>query len=234
MIAYKKDGAKFNSLRVSPVDFERQIKYLKDNNFTSFTMSELVKLKKVPRRSVVITFDDGYEDNFIKAFPILRKYGFKATIYLIINRENNNWSIHRRAKNLTNELVDEPKLQNEQIKQMLESGLIEIGAHTLNHLNFQKLTLGKTREEIEESKKAIEEEFKIECKTFAYPFGIYKDNDHKIVKELGFTSAVTTNAGISDITEDNPFMLKRLTIRGKDNFLAFILKMKNGKRGLFK
>lgn len=234
MISNKKRGAKFNSLRVSPKSFERQIRYLKNSGFQSFTMSELMELNEIPKKSVVITFDDGYEDNYTNAYPILKKYGFKATIYLVINRENNNWSIQRKAKNSTNELVDEPKLQDSQILEMLKSGLIEVGSHTMNHLNFQKLTVDKTKMEIEESKKSIESKFNVKCKTFAYPFGIYKENDYKIVKELGFTSAVTTRVGIDDLKVTNRFLISRITVSGKDNFLAFRIKIKRAIRGVFK
>ena len=83
-----KNKSKFNRLRVKPSEFEKQLIWLKNNGFTSFTLSELVNLEVIPKKAVVLTFDDGYEDNFTKAFPLLKKYNFKATIYIVLNRFN--------------------------------------------------------------------------------------------------------------------------------------------------
>ena len=86
-------NAKFNKLRVSPKMFEWQIRYLKKNGFTFLTMKELIEKKdNLPKKTVVITFDDGYEDNYLNAFPILKKYNAKATIYLVVDRHNREWS----------------------------------------------------------------------------------------------------------------------------------------------
>ena len=89
MISNHKRNAKFNGLRVTPLNFEKQMQYLIDNNWTFFTMSELVEKKAtLPSKSIAITFDDGYEDNFTNAFPILKKYNAKATIYIVVNRHD--------------------------------------------------------------------------------------------------------------------------------------------------
>lgn len=235
MVSPHKKGAKFNKLRVTPENFERQIEYLSENGWHSFTMSELIEQKEsLPPKSIAITFDDGYEDNYTIAFKILQKYNFKATIYLVVDRFDNDWSVHRKSTNVSGELKNEPKLRDEQIREMLESGLIEIGAHSMTHQNFRKLTLGKTLVEIEKSQDEIEATFNIECKSFAYPFGFYKDNDWKLVKKSRFSSAVTTDKGIDNLKEANPYLLKRITISGSDNFFAFLLKLKSGKRGVKK
>ncbi len=235
MISSHKDGAKFNKLRVTPENFEEQIKYLSEQGWHSFTVTELIEQgDNLPKKSIAITLDDGYEDNFTTALPILKKYNFKATLYLVVDRFNNDWSIHRKRSNLTGELKREVKISNRQVKEMLQSKLIEIGAHSMTHKNFHKLTLDKTKEEIEKSKIEIEKKFDTECKSFAYPFGFYKDNDWKLVQKLGFSSAVTTDKGISNFKEANKFLLNRITISGTDNFLAFSLKLKTGKRGLNK
>jgi len=103
----EKDKSKFNRLRVKPEEFEKQLKWLKDNNWTSFTLSELVSLKEIPQKSVVITFDDGYEDNFKNAYPLLKKYGFKATIYIVLNRFNQDWATDKDLNQASNELNSE-------------------------------------------------------------------------------------------------------------------------------
>jgi len=228
-------GGKFKGLRVSPRMFEKQIKYLAENDWHFFTMSELIAQKdRLPKRSVAITFDDGYEDNYIHALPILKKYGAKATVYLVVDRHNREWSSKRKAKNSSGELMREPKLTDDQIKEMIQSELIEIGSHTLTHDNLVQLD-DKTKEsEIRESKEKIEESFMVECESFCYPFGLYNAEDWTSVRDAGYTNATTTENGIDDIRSVNPYLLKRITVSGKDNFLAFVLKLRTGKRGIKK
>ncbi|MBD3790908.1 MAG: polysaccharide deacetylase family protein [Campylobacterales bacterium] len=213
---------KYNSLRVTPDMFEKQIKYLYENGWASFTVTEaLENVDKLPSKSVIITFDDGYRDNFTNAFPILKKYNFKATIYLVNNRDHLG-------------LKSEPRLTDNDVFELINSGLIEIGAHTLSHANLNKLNFDEKKKEICESKQTIEEQFNIKCKSFAYPFGNYNDTDKKIVSQCGFGSAVTTKVGIADLRSCDLFEIPRIAIRGRDNFFAFQLKLKTGKRGMIK
>lgn len=235
MISNHKKNAKFNGLRVEPIEFEKQIKYLVENNWTFFTMSELVEKKdNLPNKSIVITFDDGYEDNFINAFPILKKYNVKATIYIVLDRHDREWSSKRKVKNTSGELRNEPKLLDEQITVLINSGLVEIGSHTMTHDNLPKLNTNQKIEEIKNSKIEIEKKFDIKCNSFCYPFGLYDKEDVKIVQESTYTNATTTTKGIDDLSKSDLFELKRITISGKDNMLAFKIKLKRGLRGLKK
>ena len=235
MIREPVQGAKFNSLRVSPKIFEKQIRYLSENGWRFFTMAELVNSNQnLPEKSVVITFDDGYEDNFTNALPILKKYNAKATIYLVVDRHNREWSSKRKKKNNNNELMREPKLQDEQVAALIQSGLIEIGSHTLTHDNLPTLSEDKKHEEIIGSRNQISEKFNIECESFCYPFGLYDEIDLNMVEQAGYTNATTVEKGINDFSITNPHLLKRITISGKDNFYAFILKLKTGLRGVSK
>lgn len=228
-------GKKFNSLRVSPKNFEMQIKYLHDNGWHSYTMEEVILQKNtLPPKSVVITFDDGYQDNLTNALPILKKYGFKATIYLVNDRHNRDWSGYRKAKNEGAGLKDEPKLSDDEVKALLESDLIEIGAHTLSHANLNALSVEEAKNEICTSKEEIEAEFTTPCSSFAYPFGLYSKRDSDIVLECGYTNAVTTKIGIADLNRCDLFEIPRVTISGKDNFFSFCLKLRTGKRGIKK
>ncbi len=173
-------------------------------------------------KSVIITFDDGYKDNLTNALPILQKYGFKATIFIIINRFNNDWSLYRKTKNvgIVNKIE---KLSDENIKTLLKSGLIEIGAHTIEHKNFSKISKDEKKQEIVKSKEILEQKFNIECKTFSYPFGIYENNDEELVKNAGFIGAVTTEVRRADLQKDSLFLLPRVNV--KNEYLKFIYKM---------
>ena len=88
--------------------------------------------------------------------------------------------------------------------------------------------------EIKDSKTKIEEKFKIRCNSFCYPFGLYDREDIKIVKESGYTNATITKKGIDDLSKTDLFELKRITVSGKDNLIAFKIKLKRGLRGLYK
>jgi len=215
---------RLKGIRVSPKNFERQLSYLAKKGFKSYTLSEMIEQKDaLEQKSVVITFDDGYRDNLTNALPVLEKYNFKATIFVIINRFDNDWSLHRKTKNA--DIVNKiEKLSDEDIKTLLKSGLIEIGAHTLNHKNFSKISQKEKKEEIVKSKEILEQKFNIECKTFSYPFGIYEKGDEKLVKDAGFTGAVTTEVRRADLNKDDLFLLPRINI--KDEYLKFIYKMR--------
>ncbi len=235
MISPHKKDAKFNGLRIDPTLFEKQLQYLKDEGWSFFTMSELVEKKdNIPSKSIAITFDDGYEDNFSNAFPILKKYNIKVTIYLVWDRHNREWSTKRKKKNSSGELMQELKLSDEQIKEMIDSGLVEIGSHTMTHDNLPTLSKEQKLFEISESKKQIEELFQIECKSFCYPFGLYDAEDKKIVQQSGYTNATTTQKGIDSIQSRDLFELKRVTVSGKDTMLAFKIKLKRGIKGLYR
>lgn len=228
-------GKKFNSLRVASENFERQVKYLHDNGWHSYTMSEAAAQKKnLPSKSVVITFDDGYRDNLTNALPVLKKYGLKATIYLVNDRHDRDWSGYRKAKNEGAGLKDEPKLTDDEVRELLDSGLIEIGAHTRTHANLNALNREEAHNEICTSKQEIETKFATVCSSFAYPFGLYSKRDTDLVLECGYSNAVTTEVGIADLNSCDLFEIPRVTISGKDNFFSFWLKLRTGKRGMKK
>ncbi len=235
MIREQVSGAKFNALRVSPAMFEQQLRFLNDNGWHFFTMSELIKQKNnLPYKSVALTFDDGYEDNLVHALPILKKYHAKATIYLVVDRHNREWSSKRKKKNNTGELMKEPKLQDDQVRELIDSGLIEIASHTLTHNNLPVLSPQQKQQEIVESRKQLQRLFNIDCDAFCYPFGLYDETDRELVKQAGYSSATTVEKGIDDLASADPYQLKRITISGKDNLMAFKLKLKTGKRGVKK
>ncbi len=215
---------RLKGIRVSPKNFERQLSYLAKKGFKSYTLGEMIEQKEyLASKSVVITFDDGYRDNLTNALPVLEKYNFKATIFVIINRFDNDWSLHRKTKNA--DIVNKiEKLSDEDIKTLLKSGLIEIGAHTLNHKNFSKISQKEKKKEIVKSKEILEQKFNIKCKTFSYPFGIYEKGDEELVKDAGFTGAVTTEVRRADLNKDDLFLLPRINI--KDEYLKFIYKMR--------
>ena len=230
-ISHHIKGAKFNGLRVTPEMFEQQIAWLDEQGMNFVTMKQLLAYgDEIPPKTVAITFDDGYEDNYTYALKILKKYNACATLYLVIDRHDNDWSIHKKEHHNSGELVKDKKLSDEQVKKLIDSGIIEIAAHTKTHANLSQLNKTEKTTEICGAREKLQQIFNIEITSFAYPFGIYDRDDLELVKNCGFHSAVTTHDGI-DCNLLEPFELKRIKVSGKDNFYAFKLRVRTGKRG---
>ncbi len=231
MISAPRPGARFNGLRVAPDMFERQLQWLVQRGWHSFTVSELLaNAARLPEKSFAITFDDGYADNLLQALPLLEKYHCKATLYLVVDRFERDWSVQRKAHHDEGELMREAKLTDRQVRQLLDSGLVELGSHSVSHANFTRLEPGVVSRELSESRQMLEQCFGVTVTSFAYPFGIYLPEQVELVRQAGYTSAVTTNEGIESAASWNPLELKRVKISGKDNWLAFLLRMRGGRR----
>ena len=172
-------------------------------------MSEMISGDYDSAPRVVLTFDDGFEDNYTEMFPILRDLGAKATIYLCPEMPNIN------------------KLTPEQIQEMQASGLIEFGAHTMTHINLSQATDDLAQYEISESKKQVEMIVGNDCNAFAYPYGRLDDRIAKFVENAGFTSAVVVKKGIEAVKDR--YRIKRISILGKTNILQFHLAITRGR-----
>lgn len=197
-------------LVVSPGAFEQQLQYFKKRDYRFYTVSELIDLPEAERaRAVALTFDDGFEDNYSQMFPLLKHYDAKATIYL------------------APEIEGIERLSQEQIREMLASGLVEFGAHTLHHINLDKADEADAQAEIEGSKAAVEAVTGQPCRAFAYPFGRYNDSNVAQVQATGMDSAVTVKKGIGPLSD--PFRIKRISVLGSTNALQFHLAMTRGR-----
>lgn len=231
MVSDHRPGAKFNKLRVKPQAFDWQIRWLRENGWHFALMSELAAPEKLPPKTVFLTFDDGFADNFYQAHSVLKKYGARATLYLVVDRFDRDWSTAKKAHHNTGELKDEPKLTNEQVAEMVASGCWELGGHTLTHANLARLDEAQKLAEIRGCRQQLESRFGAPVSSFAYPFGIYDSTDVALAETAGFVSAVTTVEGIDEDLRMRRFELSRVKISGKDNRLAFRLRMRTGRRG---
>lgn len=206
-------ATKKTMLAVSPQSFERQMRFLKDRHYNVIPLEEAVRLikdkKSIPYKTVVITFDDGYKDNYTYALPILKKYRLPATAFIIVNE------VGRQQQD---------RLSWDEIKEMQLSGLITIGSHCLGPEPLVKLPSDdKVKNEIFASKVALEEELGREVKTFSYPEGRFNGKIKALVKQAGYTGAVATNPG-KKFPSNDPFALKRLRISSTcDNLFVFFI-----------
>lgn len=236
MVSEHQPKAKFNKLRVPPQQFAAQLAWLQQQGFHFLTLSELRQQWKTGRlkpKSIAITFDDGYQDNFAQALPILQRYHAKATIYVVVDRHHRDWSSDKKAHHNSGELMREPKLTDDEVLELVNSGLIEIGSHTMTHANLSKLSTAEKQQQLSESRAALQQLTGQAIESFAYPFGIYDELDVAAAKQAGYLDAVTTVEGIQPRDPMPDFwQLQRIKISGKDNLLAFKCRIHTGKRGL--
>lgn len=227
MISHQKPKAKYNKLRVDPSEFERQLSWLKSNGWKFVFVSELAD--ELSGKNVAITFDDGYRDNFLVADPILKKFDAKATLYLVADRHNRDWSRSKKEHHTDGELLAEPKLLDDDVVGMLASKRWELGGHTLSHANLLNLDSNQCQTEIRQCRDTFKTIFGTEVMSFAYPFGLFEERHVELVEQAGYSFAVTTEQGISqDLIEDR-LTLKRVKVSGRDGLANFRLRMRTGK-----
>ena len=195
-------------MNVPPERFEQQLLQLQRKHYTPVTLSEL-GLDSTVEQPLVITFDDGFRNNYTHAFPLLKKYGFKATIFLSPN------------------IGGIERLTPDDIREMTESGLIEFGGHTMNHVNLTTVDDATARREIADSIETVASLTASPCRTFAYPFGRYLPKHRDMLQQAGIAMAVTVKKRIRRL--DNPLEIPRLSVHGKANRLQFHLILTRGR-----
>ena len=204
---------------VSPENFEWQMAYLKDHGYDVIPLDDLVMSaragKVLPRKSVVITFDDGYENNYTHAFKILKKYGFPATIFVPSDKVNTKG-----------------RLTWDQMKEMIASG-IDIGSHTQTEAYLPDLPFERQQREIRSSRDTLEQNLGITVDHFAYPIGGFSEDIKAIVKEAGYKSASTTNRGYDRFNKD-VFELNRVRFSDQDDRKDYLWIKLSGYYNLFR
>jgi peptidoglycan/xylan/chitin deacetylase (PgdA/CDA1 family) len=196
-------------LSVSPENFEKQMRYLKDKKFNVISLDELTegikKNKKFARATVVITIDDGYEDNFIYAYPVLKKYNFPAIIFLSTNYIGTsggflNWS---------------------EVKEMSTHG-ISFGGHTKSHIYLPSTNEKDVLwDEIAGCKKVIEDNIGASVDYFCYPLGGFTEGTEVLVKKAGYKGACVTNRGDDILNQQDAYGLNRISVRNNDPYFSF-------------
>jgi peptidoglycan/xylan/chitin deacetylase (PgdA/CDA1 family) len=151
----------------------------------------------------------------------------------VVDRHNRDWSVAKKAHHDSGELAREPKLTDEQVRELLASGLIELGSHTLTHPNLPASDAAKRWQEIAQSKQVLEQTFGVTVNSFAYPFGLYDPSDVDRIKRAGYTNAVTVAEGVESQYLDRPFELRRVKISGKEGMFGFHMRLRRGIRGPF-
>ncbi|MDR3597818.1 polysaccharide deacetylase family protein [Clostridium sp.] len=188
------DKSKKGPIAIPKEIFREQLKTIKDEGYTTLTMAQLngylYENKPIPEKSVVVTFDDGYSDNYTNAFPILKEFNMKATIFVISSYVNRDLY-----------------LTGDEIKEMSDYGM-DIESHTVSHKRLSTMTYEDQLKELKNSKKAIEELTHRTVISIAYPEGKYNNNTKKAVVDAGYAMGFTIERGVAN-RSDNLAQIQR-------------------------
>lgn len=208
ILMYHRFGYGQGSLFVTPKNFERQMAYLKTHGYRVVSLGELTgrirSRDRLSRKMIAITIDDGYRDSYTYAYPVLKKYNFPATIFLVANAINR----------------DKEFMSWEEIMSMLPDK-IEAGAHTKNHAYLPSITDDEVLwDEIAGAKKLIEKNTGASVPHLCYPTGGFTEKVKHLAREAGYEAAFTTNRGVTGIYQDL-YELKRVKATNSDTNKPF-------------
>jgi len=197
---------------VSPEEFAEQLNYLKNKGYQSVSLHDVFEAREgraqLPAKPIVLTFDDGYKDNYTVALPIMEQYGFSGTVFIIVNS-----------------VGESEYLSWDEIRAMQQRHT-EIGSHTLNHVSLRDTPLPEKRQEIAESKQLIENQIGQRVEFFAYPYGSYDQESFSLLRSAGYRGACAGIAGYNLPGDNLPYRLKRVNIpRPRFGLLEFKLRL---------
>lgn len=181
-------GSKFN-IYVTISELEAQIISLQQRGFELVTFKDIANGASL-RKPVILTFDDGYEDNYTNLLPLLKKYNARAVIYVLADRsvKNNSWDMYKGEP-------EAPLMNDEQLLECHKSGLVEIGSHGMSHRHLPLLNESGAAQEISGSKQKLESIISDEVVSFAYPYGDYGERETEMVKQAGYCFGIATVSG---------------------------------------
>ena len=205
-IDFKTANAFVSSLTLPPTEFERELIYLKSRGFTSITMRDLALHlqgeQDLPAKPVVLTFDDGFMNDYQYALPLLKAYGFTGTFFIITG------------------LVGKPEYMTwEQVIDLTRSGM-EIGSHTITHPDLTVVAPAVRDQQLSVSKRTLDEKLGVQITSLSYPGGAFNADVEAAARRAGYEVAVTTRYGATHPAA-KPMELSRVRIQGTDQLGSF-------------
>ena len=214
-IADNNKNAGKHGIYVTKELFETHLHYLHSKGYQTLYFSDLKKIidSAIRGKYILITFDDGYEDNYYNALPVLKKYNMKATVFLVADKTYNEWDCKNPGD------VEYKLLDKNLINKMANEGIM-FGSHTLSHPDLTLLNRSDIAKEISESKKILEEKVGREITAFAYPYGKLNAEVKSAVRNAGYQFGIATDSGPLAIHEDF-FEIRRIIIFPNTNLSGF-------------
>jgi len=213
VLNYHKVDAKYSSaLSLSPQEFDEQMSYLYENGYHTITPDQFMAYLKygrdLPEKPVLVTFDDGYFDNYTQAYFIMKKYGFTGTIFLV-----------------TSKIGQDARFMSwDQVREMQHNGFV-FGSHTVNHQPLTNLSPEEAIAELEESSQVMEQQLGSKPRYFAYPSGAYNQQVEQLVRQTGYRAAFTVRYGQAGL-ESDPFAIERIPIfKSSQSFRSFYYRL---------
>ena len=205
---------------------------MSENGYETFHFSELEGLKQsnsLPKKSVIITFDDVYVSQLTFAYPLLKKYNLKASFFIPFAYVGgvDDWNTAK-----------EPIMSLDQLKS-LDSSIIELGLHSYAHKNYTKLTPNEVQEDFNLCREFVNANQLNVQNILAYPYGKFPKKNpgktlfFKILKANNIAYALRIGNRVNSFPLKHPYELQRIDIKGEDSFLKFKLKLRLGKLKLF-
>lgn len=196
-----------------PEQFEKHLQLLLKEGYTPVNIDQVEKYYSenvhLPDKAVLITLDDGFEDNYLNAFPLFKRYNIPALIYLAtgVIDKTNQW--------MTAPTFSKRKMLSwPQIQEMSNNG-IQFGSHTVSHPKLNQLDDDTAYKELCVSKQTIEDNLGKKCVHFAYPYGLFNKHTRNLVQQAGFKTACSTRSGFNN-TDRDPLLLHRIEVYGND------------------
>jgi peptidoglycan/xylan/chitin deacetylase (PgdA/CDA1 family) len=215
-------------LTVAAQKLEKHFRYLAENDFTAFHLSELENKTSIPDKSVVITFDDVTQNQLIYAVPLLEKYNLKATFFIPFAYigKTDSWNIGEER------IMTMSELQN-------LNSRIELGLHSFAHKKYSNLSEEEINQDFEKCFKIIEENNLKVYPAVAYPYGNYPKNEPQKSEFISVLNKNKIKMGlrignkVNSFPFKSPYEIMRIDVKGEDSLLKFRLKLRFGKLKLF-
>jgi peptidoglycan/xylan/chitin deacetylase (PgdA/CDA1 family)/glycosyltransferase involved in cell wall biosynthesis len=196
--------------------FSAQLEFLQQKGFQSIGFFDLYHLvlanKPLPQKPIILTFDDGYRSMKTRALPLLKKFGMKGVFFVLADFQlrTNFWD----PQELEPEL-----LTRQEIQELVQDGM-ELGAHSISHRHFPKLSYADCLEEIRKSKEILETAFSTQVVSFAYPFGAIDEKAKQALTDSDFAFGIATDSGGKNLFDD-PREIFRVNIFPQDTGFSF-------------
>lgn len=230
---HKVSNVYYDDLTITTNDLNKQFEYLKEKGFNIISLSDFLKYlnkeTKLPPNPVMLTFDDGYQNNYELLYPLLQKYNFKASIFIPIGLlgKRNEWDEGKEK------IMDEITLLK------MNNNLVEYGFQSFNHRNYKSLSLQEIELDLQNSFSSIKKTNLYFQPVLAYSYGGYprEKGEKKIFKNVLKKNGIKVGMRIGNRVNKFPlkdfYEVKRIDIKGTDTFWEFTTKLRKGRVKMF-